>query len=232
MPKITLKMHIKNEADRYLIPMLESVREYIDEAVILDDHSTDNSVEIVRELLKGIPLILEVYPDTFFFESNLHNKLMDMIIPTKPEWILCLDADEILENRAKYDLRKQLEENNHCTCICFHQFEMWDEVHYRTDNVWGKTPKGWVYRGFKYEEGKKYWWHPMGHHVERIPDGIKGNNEFHSDIRLKHYGWIKNKEEKLKRYKEHFEHYKFGYFPHIWNTLLDKNPTLELFEEE
>ena len=61
--------------------MLESVREYIDEAVILDDHSTDNSVEIVRELLKGIPLILEVYPDTFFFESNLHNKLMDMIIP-------------------------------------------------------------------------------------------------------------------------------------------------------
>ena len=72
----------------------------------------------------------------------------------------------------------------------------------------------------------------MGHHVERIPDGIKGKNEFHSDIRLKHYGWIKNKEEKLKRYKEHFEHYKFGYFPHIWNTLLDKNPTLELFEEE
>ena len=58
-------MHIKNEADRYLIPMLQSAREYIDEAVILDDHSTDNSVEIVRELLKGIPLILEFTPIPF-----------------------------------------------------------------------------------------------------------------------------------------------------------------------
>lgn len=70
MPKITLKMHIKNEADRYLIPMLQSAREYIDEAVILDDHSTDNSVEIVRELLKGIPLVLEFYPDTFFLNPT------------------------------------------------------------------------------------------------------------------------------------------------------------------
>jgi len=48
--KLTLSMVVHNEADRYLRRALEAHRAYIDEAVIIDDGSTDESVELCREV--------------------------------------------------------------------------------------------------------------------------------------------------------------------------------------
>ena len=50
--KITLAMILKNEADRYLKDVLLSVKDFISNAVIIDDASTDNSEFVCRTILK------------------------------------------------------------------------------------------------------------------------------------------------------------------------------------
>ncbi|KAF6583435.1 glycosyltransferase, partial [Paenibacillus sp. EKM208P] len=69
-PKLTLTMTVYNEADRKLIDVLRSHREYIDEAVIIDDGSQDDSGELCREILKGIPLRL-IRNETASFTNEL-----------------------------------------------------------------------------------------------------------------------------------------------------------------
>ena len=54
-PKVTFSMIMKNEAGRKLRECLEEVLHYINEALIIDDNSTDNSVEIAEDVLKDIP---------------------------------------------------------------------------------------------------------------------------------------------------------------------------------
>ena len=48
-------MLVRNEANRYLPQVLKHTLEYIDEAVILDDASEDNTLEVCRNILKSIP---------------------------------------------------------------------------------------------------------------------------------------------------------------------------------
>ena len=54
--KITLSMIVKNEEGRYLNQVLNSLKGHIDEAVIIDDGSSDNTINICREILQDIPL--------------------------------------------------------------------------------------------------------------------------------------------------------------------------------
>ncbi|MGB9826230.1 MAG: glycosyltransferase, partial [Desulfofundulus sp.] len=56
--KITLAMLVRNEAGRYLERVLKHAAQYVDEAVILDDASEDNTVEICKKVLQHIPLTL------------------------------------------------------------------------------------------------------------------------------------------------------------------------------
>ncbi len=55
-PKLTLSMVVKNEADRYLKQVLKEHLQYIDNAVIIDDGSTDSTVQVCFDMLKDIPL--------------------------------------------------------------------------------------------------------------------------------------------------------------------------------
>ena len=50
--KLTLSMIIRNEADRYLEKMLNAVKGCIDEAVIIDDGSEDNSIELCKSIMR------------------------------------------------------------------------------------------------------------------------------------------------------------------------------------
>lgn len=94
--KVTLSMCVKNEADHYLRMVLEEVRHYIDEAVIIDDASTDDTVQLIYEVLHGIPVhIIHNTVSKFSNEINLRKQQWDEVIKTNPEWILNIDADHV-----------------------------------------------------------------------------------------------------------------------------------------
>ena len=135
-PKITLSLIVKNEANQYLREMLEDAKTYISNAVIIDDASTDNTIEVCKEVLEGNPyIIIENKESKFSNEISLRQQQWNETVKTNPEWILVLDADEIFEKRFKYRIHKILR-NTTADAIHFSLYDFWDKDHYRDDVYW------------------------------------------------------------------------------------------------
>jgi hypothetical protein len=99
-PKVTLSMVVRNEADRYLSMMLQHVLPLIDEAVIIDDGSTDGTVQMIHEILRDKHVIHQLDHSLFSNEHELRRLQWEKTLASNPDWILNLDADEILEPQA------------------------------------------------------------------------------------------------------------------------------------
>jgi glycosyltransferase involved in cell wall biosynthesis/SAM-dependent methyltransferase len=100
-PLISLCMIVKDEADN-LPRCLESVRGIVDEIVIVDTGSTDETPQIAERY--GAKVIRYKWTGSF---SDARNESLKH---AKGEWILWLDADEALAD-GKENLRKLLEAN-------------------------------------------------------------------------------------------------------------------------
>lgn len=66
--KVTLAMLVRNESKKFLERVLTHTAKYVDNAVILDDASEDNSVEICKKVFENIPLTV------------VQNKNMDLVM--------------------------------------------------------------------------------------------------------------------------------------------------------
>jgi len=82
---ITLCMIVKNE-ERFLGACLRSVRDAVDEIVVVDTGSTDRTVEIARE--HGAIVLDRPWRDDFAWAKN------EALAAATRRWILVLDADE------------------------------------------------------------------------------------------------------------------------------------------
>lgn len=229
--KVTLSMLVRNEGDRYLKKVLKNALNYIDEAVILDDGSDDNTVDICREILKDIPhTIVSNKTSGFHNEINLRKQQWELTIKTNPEWILCLDADEIFEDKFKYEI-KNLIDQPYYDYFSFRLYDFWDENHYREDNYWKAHSN---YRTFlvRYQPAFKYIWQETSQHCGRLPINIYKLPGAISRMRIKHYGWAKeeDRKEKYERYMKLDREGKNGDLDQ-YKSILDKEPNLIEWEE-
>jgi tetratricopeptide (TPR) repeat protein len=87
-PLLSLCMIVKNEAAS-LSPCLMSVKPYVDELIVVDTGSTDNSIEIAQSL------DAQIYP--FEWCNNFAAARNYSLTKASGEWILVLDADEELK---------------------------------------------------------------------------------------------------------------------------------------
>lgn len=225
--RITLAMIMRNEADNYLEPMLKSVREYITDAVIIDDQSDDQSVALCEKLLEGIPLKLIKNTQSLFSNEHLLRKqLWDETVKTDPDWILLLDAGEIFEERFKEKV-KELIANDEIDVYYFRLYDFWDENHYRADHLWRAHE---FFRPFliRYHPESIYTFKQSAQHCGRMPLVIyQWRNLAISDLRLKHYGWAKkeNRERKYERYLKLDPQGTCGSMAQ-YLSILDENPSL------
>jgi len=92
---LTLCMIAKDEEET-ILQALESVKDIVDEIIVVDTGSSDNTREIIREL--GGKVIETEWQDDFSVARNLALK------EATGDYILCLDADEFIDPRERFGL--------------------------------------------------------------------------------------------------------------------------------
>lgn len=228
--KLTLSMVVKNEEKRYLSRVLNSVKGHIDEAVIIDDGSTDNTVKIFREILQGIPLhIIQNSQSMFANEVELRKEQWSETIKTNPDWILNIDADEIFEEGFWNNI-KDLMNKPDIDVYSFRLYDMWDENHYREDKYWNAHS---LYRPFllRYKPEFDYKWNEMPQHCGRFPANMDTFKRTTSEFRVQHFGWAtpEDRTEKYKRYHLLDPDAMYG-VKEQYDSILDEDPNLIKWE--
>lgn len=229
---LTLSMIVKNEADRYLKQVLNHHRQYIDQAVIIDDGSNDGTEDIIREVLRGIPLkLIKNNISQFHNEVKLRKQQWYETIKSNPGWILNLDADECFENKFSEEI-DQLLSQDMVDVYGFRLYDFWDETHYREDRYWQAHA---YYRPFllRYRPEFQYKWHHTPQHCGRFPYNITELPTAHSSLRLKHYGWSRQK-DRVKKYLRYLmldPDAIYGW-KEQYQSILDDSPHLIEFKEE
>ncbi|WP_152393327.1 glycosyltransferase family 2 protein [Paenibacillus guangzhouensis] len=224
--KLTLTMVVKNEEKRFLRQILEEHRKYIDEAVIIDDCSEDNTIDVCLDALKGIPVRL-VRNDVSKFnnEVDLRKQQWEETVKTDPDWILNLDADETFERQFANKVHHLLQQNE-VDVFCFRLFDFWNETHYREDQLWRSHL---TYRPFllRYRPDFIYKWRETPQHCGRIPENVFELSHRLSELRLKHFGWSKP-EDRLDKYQRYLlldPEAKYGW-KEQYLSILDDTPNL------
>lgn len=108
--RLALIMIVRDEASR-LAACLESVRHAVDEIVIVDTGSTDDTLSIARQYTP------KTY--TFQWQDDFSAARNFAIEQTTCEWVLSLDADEVVKNAA--DLRSSIAGSSYsayCLPLC------------------------------------------------------------------------------------------------------------------
>ncbi|MDV4151961.1 glycosyltransferase [Clostridium sp. AL.422] len=228
--KLTLSMIVKNEENRFLKEVLKSAREYIDNAVIIDDASTDNTIGIIEDIFKDIPYkLIRNEVSKFENEVDLRKQQWNETIKTNPDWILFLDADEIFEDNFK-DYIKILMENTETDGYLFRLYDFWNNEEYREDNLWNAHS---TYRLFliRYQENFKYKFKESAQHCGRIPYNCINLSYLATNLRLKHYGWSRE-EDRLEKYNRYMKLDPEGKFGNLeqYKSILDKKPHLVKWE--
>lgn len=227
--RLTLSMVVKNEASRYLRRVLESTRNYITDAVIIDDASTDNTVEICEEVLKGIPLkIVRNKESLFSYEVFLRKQQWEETIQTNPDWIVSIDSDQIFEDSFASKIHELIANPNKGDVFYCSIYDFWDENHYRQDQWWEGSSAEFPFLMRYRPDIPYFWWENLRQHCSRFPPSIGKLVGSAIDCRVKHYGWATEEDRKSKyqRYQLLDPEAKYGKKGEYYTSILDPNPTL------
>ena len=224
--KLVAQMVCKNEADRFLEPVLKHLTSIVDEVVFTDDCSTDNSVEIAASYGAHTYKMDE---STFATNEGLlrntaWNNLSNHASPG--DWVLAIDADEELwSSRPDNDIRKLMAQDSF-DVINIRFFHMWNETHYRNDKLW--TPNNST-RMFRFFYGGQFLDRKLACGSE--PTYVqtlmrRGRYMADSGLIMKHLGYVRDEDKKMKydRYMA-LDHGDFHQLSHI-ESIIDPEPEL------
>jgi glycosyltransferase involved in cell wall biosynthesis len=185
MGSLTLSMIVKNE-EKYLKDCLESVKNLVNEIVIVDTGSADNTVSIAKEYNA------KVY--NFEWCNDFSAARNYALSKSTGDWILYLDADERLEPGSIHELKKILNTVTKAGYFC--TVKSIDSENERDHSIR-------YVRLFKNSPDIKF--HGKVH--EQITDSLieNGYQIQHSKIVINHIGYDVSKEEKEKKAKRNLE---------------------------
>ena len=182
--KIIGMMCVKNE-QRWIWSVLRALH-FCDQILVMDDHSTDDTVYIA----KRFPNVI-VLPSPFddYQEGRNNEWLVSKIAELKPDWVVHVMGDETLEQDTWEKIQGLLADPN-VNVIRFNVVNFWDGVYKAPgDGHWGKRMAHAMWR---FPKNVKLTYYPM--HCG-LPEQIEANMHPHPDepqsvkLKLFHYGY-------------------------------------------
>jgi Predicted glycosyltransferases len=132
---------VKNE-ERYLQGFIDHLKAYIDSFIVLDDGSTDKTIEILENEQKVDMIIRKpIHNDIFYDESSNRIEVIRAAQKEEIDWVLCADPDERFEKQFLENMRKLIQNGKRMLYIV-HYRELWDKYNqYRCDGIWNSKSR-------------------------------------------------------------------------------------------
>lgn len=193
-PFILAMYRIKNE-ERWIEKSLNETSKICDEIIILDDGSTDNSLQICKNFKNVVDIHHQ--ENLTFDETRDKNTMLKMALKRNPEFILTLDGDEIIQLGAERILSEDINILYPDSPMYEFQFlNIWDKPNqYRYD---GNANMLWVKKLIRmskqtnslFFESTKF---PGNAHCPSIPQNAIGHEiSVRSRMKIFHYGRYDN----------------------------------------
>ncbi len=139
----------RNEVDRYLPIVIADLRTYVDHIVMLDDGSTDNTADWLRdEVDEQLSLAWNNESRFFRHEGKCRQQLLELVLDEQPSHVLALDSDELVSDG--HALRSALERSPDVPLWSLDMTEVWTAtatgLRVRTDGGWRVHPRPMLWR--------------------------------------------------------------------------------------
>jgi glycosyltransferase involved in cell wall biosynthesis len=197
--KIEGMMRVKNE-ERWIREAVDSLFGGLCRSVhVLDDSSTDST----RHKLENHSLVFtHRSPFSGLDEQRDKNYLLGLTLQNRPDWIIHIDGDEVIDQGAAEIIRHYAETcSPEVQAFVFKVDYLWDRSNqYRVDGRYNTFWRGSMFRVKGLTRGFKStaWGNGANLHCLNIPAGI--TNAIQVPVRLKHYGYM-DRVDRLKKWE-------------------------------
>lgn len=134
---------------RYLPGFLRNVAPQVDGIVALDDGSSDGSADLLKRHEAVVELLRNPTDRPVWDEVGNHRALIGAALRHGADWVICVDADERLEQDFRPRAERVIARGRllGCSAYAMPLRELWDDPrHYRSDGIWGRKMVARLFR--------------------------------------------------------------------------------------
>lgn len=183
---------------RYLPGFLRNVAPQVDGIVALDDGSTDGSAELLGAHAAVLELVRNPVDRPGWDEVGNHRALIAAALRHTGDWVICLDADERLEDGFRARAERVIARGNLLgySAYAVRLRELWDaRGQYRADGIWGRKM---IARFFRLRDDHEF--DPRELHAHKAPmQGLRNGRFPTTDLTIYHLAMLEAKDREARR---------------------------------
>jgi hypothetical protein len=185
---------------RYLPGFLRNVAPQVDGIIALDDGSSDGSADLLAGHDAVIELLRNPSDRPSWDEVGNHRALIKAALRHAAEWVVCVDADERLEQDFRARAERVIARGGLLgySAYAVRLRELWDDPsQYRVDGIWGRKM---VARLFRARQDHEFDFRPL-HGLKPPLQARRGGRFPTADLTLYHLAMISAEDREARRRK-------------------------------